>query len=218
MVIAIDGPAASGKSSTARMVAEALGFRHIDSGALYRAVTAARAREGGASEQWTEDEMLDAAAKVRLATTRLGFEPHIDGAPANEELRGKPVTAAVSRVAQMPRVRAWVNGMMRDAAASLDVVVDGRDIGSAVFPDAALKVYLIADSWNRARRRLGQRGNRSPTDDAIAEEMLALISRDERDAAQSVQAPDAVLIDTSDISQKEQVAHIVAMARVVRGR
>jgi cytidylate kinase len=218
MVIAIDGPAASGKSTTAKAVAQVLGFCHVDSGALYRAATAARHRRGGNSAEWTESDVLDAARDVTLVSTPGGFEPHLAGAPVEDEMRSAEVTAAVSRVAQMQRVRAWVNARMREAAEQRDVVVDGRDMGTAVFPEAELKVYLIADSWNRARRRVIQRGVATPSDEAIAEEMVALISRDARDAAQSVQAADAVLIDTSDITQAEQIAHIVALARAVRAR
>jgi cytidylate kinase len=118
----------------------------------------------------------------------------------------------------MSAVRAWVNAMIRETAAFLDVVVDGRDMGSTVFPEAEVKVYLVADSWNRARRRLVQRGLARPTDDEIATEVLALETRDVTDADQSVQSPDAKLIDTSDITQEEQVAHIVALARAAQRR
>jgi cytidylate kinase len=215
MIVAIDGPAAAGKSTTARAVALALGFRHVDSGALYRAVTAARARLPGEVFSWTEAEVLDAARRVTVVPVVAGFEPWLDGASAPEELRSDRVTAAVPAVARMPAVRAWVNARLRDAARDHDVVVDGRDIGTTVFPQADLKVYLVADSWNRARRRLVQRGFPRPSDTDIAAEMLALLGRDQRDAEQSVQAPDAVLIDTSDISQEQQVAQIVALARAV---
>jgi len=216
MVIAIDGPAASGKSSTAKAVAHELGFVHIDSGSLYRAATAARARGGGSPDEWREADVIEAARRVTLEHVGGGFEPRLDGVNADEEMRSAAVTSAVSRVAQMLGVRSWVNDHMRRAAHGRDVVVDGRDMGTAVFPRAELKVYLVADSWNRARRRLVQRGTSNPSDDAIAEEMVTLIKRDERDAAQSAQAADAILIDTSDITQAEQIAHIVALAKAVR--
>lgn len=218
MVIAIDGPAAAGKSTTAKLVARALGFRHIDSGSLYRAVTAACARRGGPPEHWTEADVLAAAGDVSLVPVEGGFEPRISGEPVDDELRSAIVTASVPRTAKMRGVRKWVNATIRETAASLDVVVDGRDMGSTVFPTAEVKVYLVADSWNRARRRLVQRGNERPTDDDIATEMLAIEMRDTTDADQSVQAPDAKLIDTSDITQDEQVAHIVALTRAARRR
>lgn len=216
LVVAIDGPAASGKSSTAQWVAKELGVRHVDSGALYRAATAARLRLGGDASGWTEDAVLEAAAGVRLVPGERTFVPLLDGEPADEELRGEAVTRHVSLVARMPRVREWVNARVRDAALSHSVVVDGRDIGTAVFPDAGLKIFLVADPWERARRRLFQRLGRRPSDDEIAVETERLVHRDAQDATQTVQAPDAVLIDTTYLTQREQVERIVALARAVR--
>jgi cytidylate kinase len=118
----------------------------------------------------------------------------------------------------MPEVRAWVNEQVRSAGAAVDVVVDGRDIGTAVFPDAPLKVFLIADTWERARRRLIQRLNRRPTDAEIAEEAEALVARDAQDATQSAPARDAITIDTTTVTQAEQVERIVALARATRDR
>ncbi|HKS04726.1 MAG TPA: (d)CMP kinase [Gemmatimonadaceae bacterium] len=216
VVIAIDGPAASGKSSTARAVANTLGFHHVDSGSLYRAVTAARARSDGAPARWTEDDVLDAAQLVTLEATPAGFAPRLDGAVLDDELTSAAVTAAVSRVAQMPAVRAWVNARLREVATNRNVVVDGRDMGRTVFPDAKLKVYLDADPWERARRRLIQRDGRSPSDDEITAESTMLTERDSRDSAQSAPANDAVHIDTTSMSQQEQIDRIVSLARTPR--
>ncbi|HVE78303.1 MAG TPA: (d)CMP kinase [Gemmatimonadaceae bacterium] len=215
VVIAIDGPAASGKSSTARWVAEQLGYRHVDSGALYRAATAARARHGDAFGGWTEASVLDAARVVRLAPRATSFVPLVADADVEEEIRGAEVTRAVSRVAQMPAVRAWVNEQVRATRAGHDVVVDGRDIGTAVFPDADLKIFLVADPWERARRRLVQRLGRRPADAEIAAETERIVQRDASDATQTAQAKDAVLIDTTYLTQAEQVGRIVALARAV---
>lgn len=217
-VIAIDGPAASGKSSTAQWVAQRLAFRHVDSGALYRAATAAMVRRGTKEESWTEDEVCEAATSVRLVPRGTSFSPMIEGQPADEELRGLDVTRHVSRVAAMPRVRVWVNDRVREAARDHDIVVDGRDMGTAVFPDASLKVFLVADPWERARRRLVQQLGRSPTDEEIAEETGRIVQRDARDATQTVQAKDAILIDTTYLTQEEQVERIVALARAVTQR
>ena len=217
IAIAIDGPAASGKSSTAKAIARRLGFRHVDSGSLYRAATAARVRAGGESESWTEDSVLEAARIVTLAPTDVGFMPLLDGEPAEEEMRGEDVTRHVSRVASMPRIRQWVNDEVRAAAAEYDVVVDGRDIGTVVFPDAALKIFLDAAPGERAKRRLLERLDRSPTDDEIAEETGKIVLRDELDAAQSVRASDAIVIDTTHLAQSEQIeriADLVARARL----
>lgn len=175
LVIAIDGPAASGKSSTAAWVAQELGFRHVDSGALYREETA----------------------------RRLGVD----------DIRSPEVTAQVSAVAQDPAVRTQVNAEVRRIADGENVVVDGRDMGSVVFPDAQLKVFLVADPWERARRRLHQRLSRPATDAEIAEETRRLVERDASDATNTVQARDAVLIDTTYLTQEEQVQRIVALAR-----
>ena len=216
-VIAIDGPAASGKSSTAHWVAERLGFRHIDSGALYRAATAAamrRRRDGG----WPEPFVLEAAADVRLLPNRTSFVAAIGDEPIDAEIRDAAVTQHVSAVAKMPRVREWVNELVRRTARGYEVVVDGRDIGTVVFPEADLKVFLVADPWERARRRLTQRLERAPTDDEIAQETERLVQRDARDATQTVQASDAVLIDTTYLTQEEQVERIVTLARVVLKR
>jgi cytidylate kinase len=177
LVIAIDGPAASGKSSTAAWVARELGYQHLDSGLLYRLETARR---------------LGAA-----------------------DPRSPEVTAAVSEVAQLPEVRAAVNAELRRLANTENVVVDGRDIGSVVFPDAQLKVFLVADPWERARRRLHQRLGRPAADGEIAEETRLLVERDANDATNTLQERDAVLIDTTYLTQEDQVQRIVALARDV---
>ena len=214
-VIAIDGPAASGKSSTAQWVARELGFMHADSGALYRAATAAAFRICADPEQWTEEKVLAAArAQVTVHPAGNTFVCMLDGVGVEEELRGEAVTREVSRVARMSGVRGWVNEQVRALSASHDLVVDGRDIGTVVFPDATLKVFLVADPWERARRRLTQRLERSPTDAEIAAETEQLVRRDARDATQTVQAPEAVLIDTTYLTQREQVERIVALSRV----
>ena len=111
-----------------------------------------------------------------------------------------------------------MNAQVREAAATTDVVVDGRDIGTAVFPGAPLKIFLIADPWERARRRLVQRLGRSPSDFEIAEETEDLVHRDAQDATQSAPARDAVTIDTTSLTQEEQVERIVALARATRDR
>ncbi len=216
--IAIDGPAASGKSTTAKAVARVLVARHVDSGALYRAATAARLRQGGPVPVWAESEVLAAAGIVSLVPTEFGFAPHLAGEAADEELRGDQVTEAVSHVAHLPGVRAWVNAQVRAAAAAFDVVVDGRDIGTVVLPDADLKVFLVADPDERARRRLAERGSADGGAQMLHDERLRLLSRDARDADNLFRAPDAVEVDTTALRVADQVDRIVALARARRGR
>lgn len=211
MVIAIDGPAASGKSSTAKRVAKLLGYRHVDSGSLYRAATAAILRMRR-DDSWNESDVVNAARTVSLEASESGFIPLLAGADADAELRGDSVTRNVSRVAQMRAVRDWVDEQVRRAGAEFSVVVDGRDIGTVVFPDANLKIFLVADPWERARRRLVQKYGTEPSQDEIADETERIVHRDAQDATQTVQARDAVLIDTTHLTQDEQVERIVALA------
>ena len=120
------------------------------------------------------------------------------------------MTRNVSRVAQMQRVREWVNQKVRSAASSRNVVVDGRDMGTVVFPDADLKIFLVADSRERAARRLRQRG--TPTSEQLLDdETIRINQRDARDARQTVAAADAVVIDTTSLTQREQVEQIVTL-------
>lgn len=213
LVVAIDGPAASGKSSTAKWVARELGLRHVDSGSLYRAATAAALRAEPDSAKWSEAGVLAAAAPIHLVPGETTFHPHLGDEDLEFAIRGKDVTSHVSHVAQMPAVRAWVNRQVQATAEGHAIVVDGRDMGTAVFPQARVKVFLIADPWERARRRLVQRLQRSPEDSEIAAEVDALTQRDAKDEAQTQQASDAVLIDTTFLTQEEQVERIVALAK-----
>lgn len=220
-VVAIDGPAASGKSSTARAVARAIGFHHLDSGALYRALTRVALDAG------LDPNLLDVAALLSRAERRgLGlrpegedFVPLLDGAPAEHLIRTPEVNAAVSAVSAVPEVRDWANARMRALAeAGVPVVVDGRDIGSVVFPEAGLKIFLYAKPLVRAMRRLAQRGE-AATDAEIMAEADRLQARDKADASRPV-APlkspdDAVEIDTSRMQFEEQVEGIASLARAV---
>lgn len=215
-VIAIDGPAASGKSSTALLVAERMGMHHADSGVLYRAATLARTAVPGAPDEWTADSVLRAARRVTQARRGTSFEIRLSGKPVDAELHSPEVTALVSAVAKMGPVRAWVYERMHECAKDGPIVVDGRDMGTVVFPDAQLKVFLVAAAAVRARRRLLQRLHREPDAAEIAAETVALTQRDAKDAAQTRQAEDAVIVDTTDLTQNEQVDLIVALATARR--
>ena len=213
VAIAIDGPAASGKSSTAKAVARELGYRHVDSGSLYRAATAARLRRDSDAASWTEESVLDAARSVTLSAVENGFVPLLNGRPAENEMRGDAVTNRVSVIAKMPRVREWVNTQVRNVGRDYDIVVDGRDMGTVVFPDAKLKIFLVADPQERAFRRVLERTGREPSEQELFDETARILLRDEMDASQSEKAADAVVIDTTTLTQPDQIAQIVHLAR-----
>jgi CMP/dCMP kinase len=215
-VIAIDGPAASGKSSTAAAVAAALGFVHIDSGALYRALTWISVHHR--TEEAATIIALAGERRIglRLAGNRL--DVHVDDLDdVDAAIRTADVNASVSAIAAMPDLRNWVNREIRRTIAQLPgAVIDGRDIGSVVVPDAALKIYLTASPGARAIRRLVQRGG--VIDPALlAAESDALAERDRRDSSRAVaplmQPADAIPIDSTDLSFADQVAAIVQLAR-----
>jgi cytidylate kinase len=217
-VIAIDGPAASGKSSTAAAVARALGWVHLDSGALYRALTLAGLDNGAEGGDGQRIVSLGESLPVRLQLLGGAFRPTVAGVDVEEAIRRERVTRRVSAVAALPAVRAWVNAQQRDVVRGhpAGVVVDGRDIGTVVFPEAPLKVFLTAHPDERARRRITQRGE--ALDDAtLRRESEALAARDTADQSRPVAplraAPDAVALDTTRLSFEEQVAAIVALAR-----
>lgn len=214
-VIAIDGPAASGKSSTAAEVARALGFAHIDSGSLYRALTWVAVRAGVRDP----DVIVALAARLHVGLVPDGDTQrvHLDGIEDVEAaIRDPEVNARVSAIAALPILREWVNVKLRDALAhGGNAVIDGRDIGTIVVPDAELKIYLTATPLARARRRLLQQGGITDPEQ-LAGETAKLAERDRLDAARAVaplrQAPDAVVLDTTAMTFAEQVDRIVALA------
>ncbi|HTG50520.1 MAG TPA: (d)CMP kinase [Gemmatimonadales bacterium] len=230
-VVAIDGPAASGKSSTARAVAEALGFAHLDSGSLYRGVTLVGIREAARRGRSGDDplEIVGAEAILRAAEDRglmlqpdgAGFAAYLEGEPVDAEIRGAEVTALVSAVSAVPVVREWINSRLRAMVrAGRDVVVDGRDIGTVVFPDAELKIFLTASPEARAGRRLTQRGGAVDAG-GVEAETAALAARDAADSTRAVAplvaAPDAVPLDTTAMTFSDQVRFIVELARPIFG-
>ncbi len=230
-VVAIDGPSASGKSSTARAVAEALGFAHLDSGSLYRGVTLVGLREAARRGRAGEDplEVVGPEAILRAAEDRglmlqpdgAGFAAYLEGEPVDAELRGPEVTARVSAVSAVPVVREWINSRLRAMVrAGRDVVVDGRDIGTVVFPDAELKIFLTATPEARAGRRISQRG-RAVNPDRLEAETAALAARDRADSSRPVAplraAEDAVPLDTTAMAFADQVRFIVELARPLFG-
>ena len=221
MIIAIDGPAGSGKSSTAREVARRLGYLHVDSGAYYRALTYALLEQEIPAAEWDGlgPERLDELG-VRGERGDDGLRIRVAGQAVDRELRTDQVNAHVSHVARIPGVRAWLLDRLRDLARHEDVVVDGRDIGTAVFPDAPLKVFLVADPEVRARRRLREQGVETPDRDTLLNAIERLKERDrtdsEREVAPLMAAEDAVRVDTTALTFDEQVAAILELARARR--
>lgn len=217
MIVAIDGPAASGKSTVARRVAARLGFYYVDSGALYRGISWLAIERGlapddraglGALVAHTEFEFVPAAGLVRFL---------LDGRdPGDDALRSEPVRARVSAAAALPDVRAAVTGWLRSTARFGDIVMDGRDIGTVVFPDAAHKFYLDADPAERARRRhaeLVARGEPIDFETVLREQQRRDALDTSRKDAPLRSAPDATIIDTTGKSIDQVVAEIVGRVR-----
>lgn len=218
-VIAIDGPAGSGKSTTAKAVAAHLGFAHLDSGALYRALTLA-VLDARVAMRGDAIVGLAGSLPVRLVWAPGGFRPEVAGADVSRAIRSERVTARVSEVAALPAVRQWVNQQLRLAARAHHpgVVVDGRDIGTVVFPEARLKMFLTASPEQRAHRRLSQMG-RARDRESVGRASQELLRRDDQDSSREVAplkpAADAVVLDTTDLGFEEQVARVIELARKV---
>jgi len=218
IVIAIDGAAGSGKSSTARAVAAELGYRHLDSGAFYRALTLAALRDGIPPERWealTPGE-LD-ALRVDAVPAERGYALRLGGEDVAREIRAPEVNAHVSRMAAVPAVRSWLLDALRETGSRGGLVADGRDIGTVVFPDAELKVFLVCAPAERARLRLLEQGRDAPDDQEVRHETARLEERDLQDSSRAVaplmRAADAVLLDTTGLSFEAQVRAIVRLAR-----
>jgi cytidylate kinase len=220
-VVAIDGPSASGKSTTAHEVAIRLGLVHLNSGLLYRAITWTALRDG-----WIDAPDFDsrlAALNIELELDPPTFRLRVDEERPGAWLQSSVVTARVSEVSARPVVRERVNRALRAASGSAGLVIDGRDIGTAVFPDAFLKVFLTATAEERARRRLAERREETEAD-AVTAEAHRLRERDRYDASRVIaplaRADDAVELDSTARGRAEVVDEIVRLyeARASRAR
>jgi CMP/dCMP kinase len=215
LVIAIDGPAGSGKSTIAVKLAKKLGYVNLESGAMYRAL-ALKALEQGVSLDDSE------ALRQLAAATVIQLEPHpegnrvlLDGGDVSQRIRDSDVTLAASRVSMYTPVREIMVSRQREMGANGGVVMEGRDIGSAVFPNADLKVFLDADTRIRAERRLAQNGTHTPEEARrIIEDLVA---RDQRDRTRSVSplvpAADAVILDSTNLSIDDVVDRVEQLVR-----
>lgn len=215
-MIAVDGTSGSGKSSTSRRVADALGLAYLDTGSMYRAATWWMVSHG--VDTSSEDAVADnaAAPSIEIGTDPLAPTIVLDGADVAEEIRSDEVNAHVSLVARVPAVRTRLVQIQRDAIAAADkgIVVEGRDIGSVVWPDADVKLYLTADPAARASRRALEEGG---TDVAATEASLA--ARDAIDSTRTtaplVQADGAVTIDSTYLTLDEVVAQVLALVEAL---
>ncbi|MFN2594162.1 MAG: (d)CMP kinase [Actinomycetota bacterium] len=211
MIVAIDGPAGAGKSTVARAVAERLGFTYVDTGALYRAVTLAAIEAGVAPDDGPRVAELARDLGIKLQ----GSSTFISSRDVTQAIRASEVTSAVSIVAAQPEVRAVLASIQRDLLGAGSVVMEGRDIGSTIAPDAQVKVFLTASLDERARRRLLQLGM-SDDPDAVASAARSIERRDSEDEGREsspfVRPPDAVVIDSTGKPSDAIVDEIVAIA------
>ena len=219
MIIAIDGPAASGKSSTAHAVAERLSFRHIDTGAMYRAITLKLLRRDLDLDdpiQLQEAlEHLDLSIRFEGDTQQL----YLDGELLGDEIRSPEVTERVADVSARPAVRKWLLGVQRAVAEAHNVVLEGRDIGTVVFPNADLKIYMVADVRVRARRRqldFERQGIERSLDELEAD----ILARDSHNANRALApmkpAEDAIILDTTHLSIEDQIKFIVSKVETLK--
>jgi cytidylate kinase len=208
MIVAIDGPAGAGKSSVAKALAERLGFHYLDTGAMYRALTWLALHEGVALDDGPGLESLARGNPV-------GFEDEgrvsIAGVDVTQRIREPEIDAAVPVVARHPEVREVMRGRQRELGRSGDSVIEGRDIGVVVVPDAELKIWLVADPAVRARRRHAERNGLGMSE--LADELRR---RDERDAVNTHRASDAIEVDTTELSLDAVVDRIASLVEVAR--
>lgn len=210
-VIAIDGPAGAGKSSVARALAAALSCAYLDTGALYRAIALAVLEEGISPE----DEQSVAGVASAVQVTVRGDRTFLNGRDVSDRIRDEDVTLIVSLISSYPAVRQRLLQLQKEMLKGGDVVIEGRDIGTRVAPDADLKIYLTATLEQRATRRLGQSGTVGADDLSQIESDLE--RRDRADAGRQesplVQAPDSIVIDSTSLSLDEVVEQILALVR-----
>jgi cytidylate kinase len=205
MIVAIDGPAGAGKSTVARALAERLGFRYLDTGAMYRALTWLALRQEIPLDRGAELAELAHANPVELDEHG---RVHIAGIEVTSSIREPRIDRVVPVVARHPEVREVMRERQRTLGSAGDFVIEGRDIGAVVAPDAAVKIYLRADPEERARRRVAERPGIGA--DALVTDLR---TRDQRDAVNTHVAPGAVEIDTTELTVEDVVARIEELVR-----
>lgn len=215
MIIVIDGPAGSGKSSTARAIADKLNIEYLDSGALYRTATLIYLEANRDKE--TFFRLLN-QKKISFYYEGQKFHVAVDEQSVTDKIRTEEVTGAVSEVAALPRVRSFVNNLMREVVLDGVYIAEGRDLGTAVFPDAELKFYMSADLEERAKRRLNERKEENPGL-TLKEVKQNIAERDLKDSKRQAdplkKADDAIVIDTTNLTFEQQVDKICFKIREV---
>lgn len=212
--IAIDGPAGAGKSTVAQKVAKELSFVYVDTGAMYRAMALYLLRKGVNREE--PDEIGEACQNAEISIEYQNGEQIVllDGENVNAHLRTEEVSAMASVSSAVPRVREKLLGLQRKLARTMSVVMDGRDIGTTILPDADVKIYLTASSLTRARRRYLEYQEKGEACD-LAEIQKTIEERDQRDMTREIsplcQAEDAVLVDSSELTIDETVEKILSV-------
>lgn len=215
--MAIDGPASSGKSTVAKIIAKRFGYVYCDTGAMYRSVTWA-ALENGIDVSDTK-QVIDLARRIKIT-----FEPgqpdqrvFVDGHEVTKDIRTEKIAANVSTVAAIPEVRAQMVEQQRQIAQAGGIVMDGRDIGTTVLPDAQVKVFLVASAHERARRRYEENLQKGLATQSLDELEAAIKLRDQKDSTRKVspltQAKDAILIDTTSLTIDQVVDEISALIK-----
>jgi CMP/dCMP kinase len=216
IIIAIDGPAGAGKSTVARMLAARLGLDYVDSGATYRAAALAVLEAGISAEDERAVAEVVAGVDIRFTTDGSGSRVFLDGQDVTARIRTAEVTLAAARVSRLPEVRRKLVSLQRTLAQGRGVVMEGRDIGTVVFPDASLKIFLKADPEERARRRLHQDREEGRTT-TLEQTAYEIGRRDQLDAERKISplvaAPDAFQMDSTLITAEQVVERIVELAR-----
>jgi cytidylate kinase len=214
LIIAVDGPAGAGKSTIAARLARKLGYVNLESGAMYRALALKAIEKDTSLDDEAALVKLAEAARIQLEPTITGNRTLLNGQDVSSRIRERDVTEAASRVSIHPKVREWMVSHQRAMGAGGGVVMEGRDIGTKVFPDADLKVFLDADPVVREKRRMEQQKIRGDIAASVAAELR---ERDHRDRTRAtsplVAAPDAVVIDSSSLSEDEVLERVEKLAR-----